>query len=120
MDVRVHQHQGETHVVVRAAEETTRLALRQDLPHLVTALDRAGFRAETLTPRELGDAATTARAVSGDEPLTDTVFRDSSRDAGSESGKQHTEGSPGGSEPEHRQHRQREHMHDYWLDQMEE
>lgn len=108
VEVRVHQQQGETHVVVRTAEETTRSALRQDLPQLVSALDRAGFRAETFTPQAAFEFA--AGAASGNPAGQDSAT----------TGQRDFSGAPGGREPEQQQQRQRGQMHAYWLEQMEE
>ena len=41
VDVQVNQRQGEMHVVVRTADGAMQLSLRDDLPQLVNALDRA-------------------------------------------------------------------------------
>ncbi len=114
VEVRVHQQQGETHVVVRTAEETTRTALRQDLPQLVAALDRAGFRAETFTPQAAGEflAGVVSGELSGPGEL--------SRQDSATTGQRDFPGAQSGREPEQQQQRQRGQMHAYWLEQMEE
>lgn len=108
VEVRVLQQQGETHVVVRAAEQATRVTLRQDLPRLVAALDRAGFRAETFSPQAASELA--PGAASGESPRQDAA----------DSGSRDFPGAPGGQEREQRQQHQQRHRYDSWLEQMEE
>ena len=108
VDVRVHQQRGETHVVVRAGEETTRAILRQDLPRLVTALDRAGFHTETFA-----DTESKASTFTGDSDNNRGSFRDSSPSDFS----RNSAGNP--SQSGQHQQRHREQLHSYWLEQME-
>jgi hypothetical protein len=116
VDVQFNQRQGEVHVVVRTSDETMQLSLRQDLPQLVNALDRAGFHAETFTPHASSEPQV--------ESAAGTWFGNSSQDAKQDSPNEHSSSSRdlshSSGEREQQQQRQREHMHRNWLDQMEE
>jgi hypothetical protein len=51
VDIRVTQRAGDVLVTVHTPDPALQANLRQDLPELVNALDRAGFEAQTFVPR---------------------------------------------------------------------
>ncbi|HLH38161.1 MAG TPA: flagellar hook-length control protein FliK [Bryobacteraceae bacterium] len=57
VDLHVAERGGEIHVSVRTPDEALQTSLRQDLETLANSLERAGYRAETFTPREIAVAA---------------------------------------------------------------
>jgi hypothetical protein len=125
VDVQVNQHPGEIRVVVRTADDGMQLSLRQDLPQLVDALDRAGFHAETFTTHQAADSLLAPGVASSGETSagnsSQDLSRDPSRDASRESGGKDSSFSSGAREQQQQQQqRQREHMHRSWLNQMEE
>ena len=124
VDVQVNQRGGEMRVVVRTADGGMQLSLRQDLPQLVNALDRAGFRAQTFTTHQAADSLLAPGAASSGETLAGSSSRDLSRDpsqdASCESGGKDSSFSSREREQQQQQQRQREHMHRGWLQQMEE
>jgi hypothetical protein len=129
VDVQVQQRQGQVFVAVRTGDEGLQTSLRQDLPRLVTALDRAGFRAETYVP-----AMAPPPATGGD--ANPDASRDSSRGAAQDFRQDFRQDLPQDSQRDSRgagldsapspdpsgqqQQRQRDQRHQSWLDQMED
>jgi hypothetical protein len=117
VDVQVNQRQSEVRVLVRTSDESMQLSLRQDLPELVNALDRAGFHAETFMPHASGGPLV--------ESAAETSFSGSSQDARQDSSSEHSPSGKdlsysSGERQQQQQQRQREQMHHSWLDQMED
>src|SRR5579885_2522612 len=63
VDLHVAERGGEIHVSVRTPDEALQTSLRQDLETLANSLERAGYRAETFTPREIAGGATREGAM---------------------------------------------------------
>jgi hypothetical protein len=130
VDVQVNQRQGEVHVVVRTSDDAMQLSLRQDLSRLVTALDRAGFRAETFTPHTSSEPLVESAAEpsfgnssqNSSQYLAQYSPQDSKQDSSSDRGPSGNDFSysSGEREQQQQQQRQREHERHSWLNQMEE
>jgi hypothetical protein len=120
VDVQVNQRQGEVFVAVRTVDQGLQASLRQDLPQLVTSLDRAGFRAETFVPHTTPEGVIGATAeLSGNSPHDSA--NDSPRDSPQDSGDgawRREYGSPNHNQQQ--QQRPREQLQLRWLDQMED
>ncbi|GEM_PF-2091889 len=63
VDLHVAQRGGEIHVSVRTPDAALQSSLRQDLGTLANSLERAGYRAETFTPRGVAAAAPRQEAM---------------------------------------------------------
>jgi hypothetical protein len=107
VDVQVTQRAGEVHVAVRTADPALQTSLRQDLPSLVSSLERAGYHAETFTPQEMTAQATAASSGSS--------FSDR-QNAQSDSSDRNWQDPYGGRQQEQR-HRDQQQQN--WLDEME-
>jgi hypothetical protein len=122
VDVQVNQRQGQVLVAVRTADEGLQASLRQDLPQLVTSLDRAGFHAETFVPRAPEGGTAAAESLSG-KSLQDSA-NDPSQDAPQDPGRgsSRREHGPPNQNPQqqNQQQRPREQRRLRWLDQMED
>jgi len=118
VDVQLKQSEGEVRVMVRTSDGVMQSSLRQDLPQLVNALDRAGFHAEIFTTHGGGDAPMTMATASGrDGGANDASGTDSSSSSHGGSGKDSSfSGAP---EQRQQQQRQREKAQLDWLHQME-
>jgi hypothetical protein len=116
VEVQFNQRQGEVHVTVRTQDQELKTSLRQDLPQLVSALDRAGFHTETFAPRAVTDLAV---ASPGESSLGNSP-QDSSRNPSSGRGAFESDSSAWSGGQQQHQQRQRDQLHQSWLDQMEE
>jgi hypothetical protein len=113
VDVQVNQRQGQVFVAVRTADLSLQTSLRQDLPQLVTSLDRAGFRTETFVPHTPGQPTEGPAAETSLSHATPDSSHDSGRDSRQDSSRQPPN-------QQQQQQRQREQMNHRWLDQMED
>lgn len=119
VDVQVNQRQGEVFVAVRTADQGLQASLRQDLPQLVTSLDRAGFRAETFVPHATPEGGIGATAeLSGNSPHDSG--KESYRDTPSDWGRGASRREYGSPNHNQQQQDQREQTQLRWLDQMED
>jgi len=125
VDIRVTQRAGEVLVTVHTPDPALQANLRQDLPELVSSLDRAGFETVTFTPRTAA-LATAAASGAGLENGAAGSQADTSSPGGgfgSKSGSgPRDSGSPGQfSGEQHAPGQQaRDRLAQHWLDQMEE
>ena len=109
VDIQVTQRGGEVQVTVRSPDQDLRSALRQDLPELVSALDRAGFHAETFAPRPaLSAGMGSAFEQNSGEPGADT-----SRQQSPQNFQQYAQ------QNSQQQQRQREQQEQRWQEEME-
>lgn len=96
VDLQVTQRQGQVHVAVRTPDSGLQTSLRQNLPDLVNALDRAGFRAETSVPH--GSAGMSEVAAVGGASETAAGNLNQNGQPGSEGNGSHGNGSGGNSQ----------------------
>jgi len=139
VDIRVAQRAGEIQVTVHTADPALQANLRQDLPSLVTSLDRAGFDAQTFVPHAspaIGAAAATSGSSfdsgsTGGQSATGGQSDAGSSNGGANSGSkdsatpgqasgQQTGGQQPGGEQFSGQHQTRDRQTLRWLDQIEE
>lgn len=99
VDLHVAQRGGEIKVAVRASDPVLRTSLHEDLGALVTKLDQAGFRAESITTQE---------------------FRQDSQDANSGQRNSHPGDSGPGQQQHQRQRRSSATPLEQWLETVED
>jgi hypothetical protein len=119
VDIRVTGRGGDVQVTVHTPDAALQANLRQDLPDLVNALDRAGFEAHTFVPR------TTAATASGSSFEQDAGGNqaDSPNSGGtpdSRSGNAKDSGQFTGQQSFEQQHQSRDRQAQHWLEQIEE
>ena len=131
VDIRIAQRAGEIQVSVHTPDAALQANLRQDLPSLVTALDRAGFDAQTFIPHSssltaavsgssLGQTSPGGQSSLGESGSGNTADSGSggAKDSGTPgqfSGQQHS-----GEQSFSGQHQSRDRQALRWLDQIEE
>ena len=126
VDIQVNQRQGEVHVVVRTPDEGMQLSLRQDLPQLVNALDRAGYHTETFTPHAASEMAVASAGQSTLGNSSQDASQDSTQNPGRDPSQERgpserdASNSAGARDQQPQQQRQRDQQTQRWLDQMEE
>ncbi len=107
------QRAGDVLVSVHTPDVALQTSLRQDLPELVNALDRAGFDGQTFFPRAAALAESSLEAGTGGSSADSRGATPDSRSGNANSG---TFSQPSFSQ----QHESRDRQAQRWLDQIEE